>query len=203
MLFYGKPYTCPKSFSLLDFNYPTITIPKIDPGHSLNVSRTVTNVGSPSMYEVRIEAPPQILVSVEPRILSFKRKGEKKEFRVTLTLKPQTNNITNYVFGWLTWSDHTHSVRSPIAVNITHSNARERGSHGEYDIPQFRLGSNILKLLPDAHVNQLRPRIPIPDGETHHQSGVKEGLNPDIFLPQSASEPASLSVPGAATPTSP
>ncbi|KAG4933066.1 hypothetical protein JHK87_047068 [Glycine soja] len=92
-LFYGKPYTCPKSFSLADFNYPTITVPRIHPGHSVNVTRTVTNVGSPSMYRVLIKAPPQVVVSVEPKKLRFKKKGEKKEFRVTLTLKPQTKKL--------------------------------------------------------------------------------------------------------------
>ncbi|TKY55328.1 Subtilisin protease SBT5.4 [Spatholobus suberectus] len=119
-LFYGKPYTCPKSFNLADFNYPAITIPRFDPTHSLNVTRTVTNVGSPSTYRVRIKAPPQVLVTVEPKKLRFKKKGEKREFRVTLTLKPQTNNTTDFVFGWLTWTDHKHRVRSPIAVNIQH-----------------------------------------------------------------------------------
>jgi len=119
-LFYGKPYTCPKSFSLADFNYPTITVPRIHPGHSVNVTRTVTNVGSPSMYRVLIKAPPQVVVSVEPKKLRFKKKGEKKEFRVTLTLKPQTKYTTDYVFGWLTWTDHKHRVRSHIVVNIQH-----------------------------------------------------------------------------------
>ncbi|KAG5028193.1 hypothetical protein JHK87_011707 [Glycine soja] len=119
-LFYGKPYTCPKSFSLADFNYPAITIPQLDPGHSLNVTRTVTNVGSPRMYRVHIKAPPQVVVTVEPRKLRFKKKGERKELRVTLTLKPQTKNTTDYVFGSLTWTDHKHHVRSPIAVKIAH-----------------------------------------------------------------------------------
>lgn len=119
-LFYGKPYTCPKSFSLADFNYPAITIPQLDPGHSLNVTRTVTNVGSPRTYRVHIKAPPQVVVTVEPRKLRFKKKGERKELRVTLTLKPQTKNTTDYVFGWLTWTDHKHHVRSPIAVKIAH-----------------------------------------------------------------------------------
>lgn len=44
-IFNHKPYTCPESFSLADFNYPTITIPEFGPGHSVNVSRIVTNVG--------------------------------------------------------------------------------------------------------------------------------------------------------------
>ncbi|KAK7389202.1 hypothetical protein VNO78_24037 [Psophocarpus tetragonolobus] len=117
-LFYGKPYTCPKSFNLADFNYPTITITKFGPGYSINVSRIVTNVGAPSIYRVSIEAPPQLIISVEPTKLSFKKRGEKKEFRVTFTLKPQTNKTTDIVFGWLTWINHNHRVKSPIVIYI-------------------------------------------------------------------------------------
>ncbi|XP_020207896.1 subtilisin-like protease SBT5.4 [Cajanus cajan] len=120
-LFYGKPYTCPKSFNLADYNYPAITIPEFGPGHSISVTRTVTNVGSPRTYRAHIKAPPQVLVTVEPRELKFKAKGEKKEFRVTLKLKPQNVNTSDYVFGWLTWSDGNHQrVRSPVSVNLAH-----------------------------------------------------------------------------------
>lgn len=120
MLFYGKPFTCPKSFSLADFNYPTITIPRIEYGQSVTVSRTVTNVGSPSVYRVRIEAPPNVTVSVDPAKLKFKEKGEKKEFRVSLTLKSKTENTTDFVYeyGSLTWTNHKNRVRSPIVVNL-------------------------------------------------------------------------------------
>ncbi|ESW27541.1 hypothetical protein PHAVU_003G210900 [Phaseolus vulgaris] len=117
-LFYSRPYTCPKSFSLADFNYPTITIPRIKYGHSVNVSRTVTNVGSPSLYRVHIEAPPKVAVWVEPTKLKFEKKGEKKEFRVSFTLKSKTDNTTDSVYGSLTWTDHKHRVRSPIVVNF-------------------------------------------------------------------------------------
>ncbi|KOM32690.1 hypothetical protein LR48_Vigan01g224600, partial [Vigna angularis] len=119
-MFNHKPYTCPESFSLADFNYPAITISEFGPGNSVNVSRTVTNVGSGrSTYMVRIKAPPHVEVSVEPRKLRFKKRGEKKEFRVALTLKKKTESTTDFVFGWLTWTDKKHHVRSPIAVNMT------------------------------------------------------------------------------------
>ncbi|RHN63361.1 putative tripeptidyl-peptidase II [Medicago truncatula] len=117
-LFYGRPYTCPKSFNIIDFNYPAITIPDFKIGHSLNVTRTVTNVGSPSTYRVRVQAPPEFLISVEPRRLKFRQKGEKIEFKVTFTLRPQTKYIEDYVFGRLVWTDGKHSVETPIAINI-------------------------------------------------------------------------------------
>ncbi|XP_061342306.1 subtilisin-like protease SBT5.4 isoform X2 [Gastrolobium bilobum] len=114
LLFNERPYHCPNSFNIADFNYPSITTPRIDFGHSLNVTRTLTNVGSPSTYKVRIKAPKEVLISVEPDTLSFKEKGEKREFRVTLTMKSITK--AEYLFGSIDWSDGMHHVRSPIVV---------------------------------------------------------------------------------------
>ena len=115
-LFYGKHYTCPESFSIADFNYPSIVVPRLDIGHAVNVTRTLTNVGPPSIYRVRIKAPPKVLVSVEPKILDFKENGEKKEFKVTLKLGPLKRYKTNYFFGGLAWTDGKHHVKSPIVV---------------------------------------------------------------------------------------
>lgn len=115
-LFYGKPYTCPKSFNLADMNYPSITIPRLDLGHSLNVTRTLTNVGSPGTYRALINATPQVIISVEPNILSFKEKGEKKEFRVAMTSRPLKKHKAHYLYGRLDWTDGKHHVRSPIVV---------------------------------------------------------------------------------------
>ena len=119
-LFYGRPYTCPKTFNLIDFNYPAITIPDFKIGHSLNVTRTVTNVGSPSKYRVHIQAPAGFLVSVKPSRLNFKKKGEKREFKVTLTLKKGTTYKTDYVFGKLVWIDGKHQVGIPITIKYPH-----------------------------------------------------------------------------------
>ncbi|RHN63362.1 putative tripeptidyl-peptidase II [Medicago truncatula] len=119
-LFYGRPYTCPKSFNLIDFNYPAITIPDFKIGQPLNVTRTVTNVGSPSKYRVHIQAPVEFLVSVNPRRLNFKKKGEKREFKVTLTLKKGTTYKTDYVFGKLVWTDGKHQVGIPISIKYPH-----------------------------------------------------------------------------------
>ncbi|KAJ1398076.1 Peptidase S8/S53 domain [Sesbania bispinosa] len=119
-LFYGKPFTCPKLFNLADFNYPSITVSQLDNGHSLNVSRTLTNVGPPSTYRVVIKAPPEVLVSIEPKVLSFKEKGEKREFRVTFTLRPLSKSKTDYLFGRLVWTDGKHRVGTPIVVKYPH-----------------------------------------------------------------------------------
>ncbi|KAF1881853.1 hypothetical protein Lal_00038441 [Lupinus albus] len=113
-------YVCPKHFKLANFNYPSITIINLHLLHSINVTRTLTNVGSPSTYNVHIKVPDEVIVSVEPRILMFQQKGDKKDFRVTLSLKPQINNKANYFFGSLVWTDGKHNVRSPIIVKNPH-----------------------------------------------------------------------------------
>ncbi|XP_058733997.1 subtilisin-like protease SBT5.4 [Vicia villosa] len=116
-VFYGKPYTCPKSFSLVDFNYPSITVVNFKTKRSLNVTRTVTNVGSPSEYRVEIQAPSQFVVTVQPEILRFTHKGEKKEFKVTLTMKPGSKYPPfYYAFGELIWTDGKHRVVSPLSI---------------------------------------------------------------------------------------
>ncbi|XP_058760901.1 subtilisin-like protease SBT5.3 [Vicia villosa] len=118
-VFYGKPYTCPKSFRTEDLNYPSISIyaDSIYGSKSLSVTRTVTNVGAPSEYKVEIQEPPLFHVTVQPEILRFKFKGEKKEFKVTTTLKPTIKyNITKFEFGKLIWSDGNHHVGIPITI---------------------------------------------------------------------------------------
>jgi hypothetical protein len=119
-LFYGKPYTCPKSFNLKDFNYPAITILDFKVGQSINVTRTLTNVGSPSKYTAHIQAPPEFVVSIEPKVLNFNQKGDKKEFRVTLSFSPKSKGKSDYVFGRLIWTNGMNNVGIPIALNYPH-----------------------------------------------------------------------------------
>ncbi|KAH0969875.1 hypothetical protein GBA52_013245 [Prunus armeniaca] len=114
-LFSESPnYKCPKSASLLDFNYPSIAVPELS--GSVTVTRRVKNVGSPGTYAVRIHKPLGVSVTVEPNILKFKNIGEEKSFKVTL--KAKGLGVTKgYVFGGLIWSDGKHYVRSPIVVS--------------------------------------------------------------------------------------
>jgi hypothetical protein len=114
-VFSGKPYLCPKSFSVADFNYPSIAVPNLGTS-PVTVTRTVTNVGSPNTsYQVRVSEPAGVSVSVTPTKLTFKAAGEKQTFKVTL--KPKGQGVNEYVFGFLIWSDGKHYVRSPVAVS--------------------------------------------------------------------------------------
>jgi len=95
-----------------DLNYPSIAIGEL-PG-SQTTSRTVTNVGSAGTYEVSVDAPPGVDVEVSPTSLTL-AEGESASYDVTFTSN-ESAVIGSYTFGSLTWSDGTHSVRSPLAV---------------------------------------------------------------------------------------
>ncbi|KAL6991312.1 hypothetical protein U1Q18_009429 [Sarracenia purpurea var. burkii] len=113
-LFSEKPFKCSNNFTLLNFNYPSITVPSLS--SSATVTRTLKNVGSsPATYRARIVEPHGVSVSINPSILTFDKIGEEKSF--TLSLKPKESGFPkDYVFGELLWLDGRHRVRSPIAV---------------------------------------------------------------------------------------
>ncbi|KAL3584225.1 hypothetical protein D5086_015286 [Populus alba] len=114
-LFIGKPYICPsQNNGLLDFNYPSITVPNLS-SNKTTLSRTLKNVGTPSLYRVNIRAPGGISVKVEPRSLKFDKINEEKMFKVTLEATKGFKS-NDYVFGEITWSDGKHHVRSPVVV---------------------------------------------------------------------------------------
>lgn len=113
-LFSKTPYKCPKSFSLLDLNYPSIAVPNLK-GDSITITRKVTNVGSPGTYKARVKAPAGVVVSIKPKSLKFERAGEVKKFNIIL--KPKIKGEPkDYAFGEVIWSDSKHYVRSPVAV---------------------------------------------------------------------------------------
>ncbi|XP_057956786.1 subtilisin-like protease SBT5.4 [Malania oleifera] len=112
-LFAPGTYRCPRSVSLRDFNYPSITVPDLN--GTASVTRKVKNVGSPGTYTARVQLPAGIAVSVKPERLEFGKIGEEKSFKVTLKAKG-AGVSEGYVFGELTWSDGKHYVKSPIVV---------------------------------------------------------------------------------------
>ncbi|XP_042520485.1 subtilisin-like protease SBT5.4 [Macadamia integrifolia] len=109
------PYRCPNpAITLLDFNYPSITVPKLS-GFAI-LTRTLKNVGSsPATYKAKIRSPSGISVLVEPKMLTFDSVGQEKTFKLTLTTK-RPGYATDYVFGQLKWSDGLHHVKSQIVV---------------------------------------------------------------------------------------
>jgi subtilisin family serine protease len=78
------------------------------------IKRRVTNVGSTTAtYAASVSGVPGVTTAVSPSSLTLAA-GETKSFTVTFTRTTATLN--SYVGGQLTWSDGTHTVRSPIVV---------------------------------------------------------------------------------------
>lgn len=117
LLFTHETFTCPKPISLVNLNYPSIAVPKLN--GSITVTRTVKNVGSsPATYTALVVNPPGLSVDVQPKTLAFATIGDQKSFNVTITATKAGAN-RDYVFGMLTWSDGKHYVRSQIAVKTS------------------------------------------------------------------------------------
>ncbi|XP_019195101.1 PREDICTED: subtilisin-like protease SBT3.9 [Ipomoea nil] len=113
----GKTTSCNKRLSILDVNFPSITIPNLK--GSVTVTRIVTNVGSVnSKYKVMIEPPKGITVTVKPTTLNFSSNVKKASYTVTISSSYRFN--TGYYFGSLTWNDGVHNVRIPISVKTMH-----------------------------------------------------------------------------------
>ncbi|KAJ8650264.1 hypothetical protein MRB53_003287 [Persea americana] len=104
-----KPSVCPsKRPSILNINYPAITIPNLRT--SVTVTRTVTNVGPVNaVYNALIECPLGVKVAVRPQVLAFNSTAKKLSFKVTLSSTRKT--FGDYYFG-----NGKHVVRSPISV---------------------------------------------------------------------------------------
>ena len=100
------------SLDASDFNGASIAIG--DLAGVQKVKRKVTNVGAgAATYSVSVAAPSGVTVSVSPATLNV-GPGESASYEVTFTRTTATLNA--YAGGSLTWSDGTHSVRSPIVV---------------------------------------------------------------------------------------
>ena len=101
-----------RPFDASDLNLPSIGIAEL--AGSQTVTRRVTNVGAASSYSVSVSAPPGIDVEVEPAALTLDA-GETASYEVTFTTN-EAAAFDAWTFGSLTWSDATHSARSPIAI---------------------------------------------------------------------------------------
>ncbi|GMI80814.1 hypothetical protein like AT3G46850 [Hibiscus trionum] len=97
-----------------DLNYPSFALSST-PGKSFSrvFHRTVTNVGpAVSTYKAVINAPPVLVIQVQPSVLSFEYVGQKQSFVVTI--EAQLGN--SMASGSLIWDDGVHKVKSPIVA---------------------------------------------------------------------------------------
>ncbi|KAL3820811.1 hypothetical protein ACJIZ3_006716 [Penstemon smallii] len=110
--FSGSAHNCPKNYSLLSFNYPSITVPNLN-SSAVTLTRKLKNVGMPGTYVAYLRQPKGFSASVEPKTLKFKKIGQEKTFTVTVE---KTRGSKDFEFGLLTWTDGQHYVRSPVLV---------------------------------------------------------------------------------------
>ncbi|GMH15740.1 hypothetical protein Nepgr_017581 [Nepenthes gracilis] len=114
-------FQCPKDLPKTnDLNYPSLSIANFN--GTVTVKRMVTNVGrSKSTYFASVKPPLGYRVKIRPTVLSFRRIGEKKSFMITVEAESDTvlkhEQLDKYRFGWITWFDGIHNVRSPIVVS--------------------------------------------------------------------------------------
>lgn len=120
---FDTSFKCPQKLPKTnDLNQPSLAIPKLN--GTMTVTRTVTNVAKgKSYYFASVKPPMGYKVNISPNILVFKHKGQKKTFSITVEKErdvisnTQAANGQEYQFGWLTWYDGIHTVRSPMAVS--------------------------------------------------------------------------------------
>lgn len=116
---------CSKSNHSLDLNYPSFfAFFKYNDSSNSRTARefhrTVTNVGEGQTTYVASVTPIEgFRVSVSPNKLVFKEKNEKLKYKLTIIIdgaRRKTNGKKKVAFGYLTWTDVKHVVRSPIVV---------------------------------------------------------------------------------------
>lgn len=97
--------------SASDLNQPSIAFGSL--AGTRTVTRRVTNVGAAGTYNVAVTAPAGFTVTVSPASLTLGT-GASATYSVTVTRTDAPLNT--YRFGAITWSDGTHTVRSPLVV---------------------------------------------------------------------------------------
>ncbi|GAU33621.1 hypothetical protein TSUD_360020 [Trifolium subterraneum] len=106
----------------LDLNYPSF-IAFLNAGNSSKTTqhfhRTVTNVGEgQTTYVASITPIKHFRINVIPNKLVFKKKNQKLSYRLSIE-GPRMILKNKVSFGYLTWKDEKHVVRSPIVVTTT------------------------------------------------------------------------------------
>jgi subtilisin family serine protease len=95
-----------------DLNQPSLSVGDLAGVQTL--TRTVTNVGgAAAAYNATVVAPAGFTVTVNPVSFSIPAGGTQT---YTVTITRIDAPLNTFRFGSLTWSDGTHSVKSPISV---------------------------------------------------------------------------------------
>ncbi|XP_074288462.1 subtilisin-like protease SBT1.4 [Silene latifolia] len=123
-IFLKKPATIDCAVNNLsspgNLNYPSFSVVFESGKEVVKYTRLVKNVGSSvdAVYEVSVNAPVNVDISVSPRKLVFSAEHQTLSYEITFT--SITNAFQSILgsssFGSIEWNDGSHRVRSPIAV---------------------------------------------------------------------------------------
>ncbi|CAN5736470.1 hypothetical protein BH24ACT8_BH24ACT8_22540 [soil metagenome] len=182
--FITAPGTCDAfTADASDLNSPSIAVGGL--AGRQTVTRTVTNVGTSTVFTPQVEAPPGVEVVVTPAALTV-APGATATYEVLLTRT--TAPLDEYTFGSLTWGgDAGHEVRSPIAVQPVGIAAPEEisgeGESGNQDVtvtPGFTgtLSTDVDGLVA-SDVEVVSPVSDGPAGGDDIEDGVRDITVPD------------------------
>ncbi|KAK7328809.1 hypothetical protein VNO77_22933 [Canavalia gladiata] len=100
-------------------NYPSFSV-LFGGKRVVRYTRILTNVGEPgSIYNVAVNGPSSVGITVNPARLVFGKVGEKRRYTVTFVSKKAAHDSVRYGFGSIMWSNAQHQVRSPVAFSWT------------------------------------------------------------------------------------
>ncbi|KAL7180500.1 hypothetical protein ACSBR1_043660 [Camellia fascicularis] len=130
-IFVNEPVDCgAQSFSSPgDLNYPSFSIAFDSMKSVIKHKRVVKNVGGDvdAIYEVKVNAPPLVEISVSPSKLVFDVENQSLSYEITFTSSVALDKIdvaaASQGFGSIEWTDGAHRVRSPIAVVWRHGSS--------------------------------------------------------------------------------
>ncbi|XP_059283821.1 subtilisin-like protease SBT1.8 [Lycium ferocissimum] len=110
--------TCAKKFADPgQINYPSFSV-LFGKSRVVRYTRAVTNVGAAgSVYEVVVDAPPTVSVTVKPSKLVFKRVGQRLRYTATFVSKKGVSTMTKSAFGSIFWNNAQNLVRSPVSYS--------------------------------------------------------------------------------------
>jgi subtilisin family serine protease len=108
-----SPGTCSAVGSIQPYNLNLASLTAAGVLGIQTLTRTVTNVGTTAATYNASAALPGYTVAVQPATLTL-APGAKGTFTVKLTRT--TAPLNTWVYGKLTWSDGTHTVRSPLTA---------------------------------------------------------------------------------------
>ncbi|RVW41133.1 Subtilisin-like protease SBT1.1 [Vitis vinifera] len=114
-------FSCP-TYTVLqtgDLNYPSFAVlfKRNSENNSAICKRTVTNVGYPrTAYVAQVHEPEGVPIIVKPKVLKFRRAGQKLSYEVRFADSGKKSNSSDPSFGSLVWVSIKYTVRSPIAV---------------------------------------------------------------------------------------